>query len=641
MTTTVPDTAAGERGIGDRPHRPPTARPAWLRRLVRGHAEDPAWARPALLALLAATAALYLVGLGASGWGNQFYAAAVQAGTENWEAFLFGSSDSANFITVDKPPAALWVMGAAARIFGVDPWSVLAPQALVGVATVAVLYATVRRRFSAGAGLIAGAVLALTPVAALAFRFNNPDALLALLLTLAGYAVLRAQEDARTRWLMLAGACMGFAFLTKSLQAFLILPALGVTYLAFAPTGVWRRIRQLLLALLTMVICGGWWVALVELTPARHRPYIGGSQHNSFVELAFAYNGVGRLNGSEPGSVGQPGLASWGGAAGLVRLFRPEFGGGIAWLLPAALLLLVAGVWLTIRAPRVDPARAAFVLWGLGLLTTFLTFSEMKGIFHPYYDVALAPYIAAVVGMGTALLWNRLRSRERAAGIAPAVTLLATAVCSYVLLNRTPDWFPWLRYAVAVTGVVAALSLLVGARIPARATLAFGALGLVSALAGPTAYTLATAGQPHTGSLPGAGPAVTSTLGGGMAGADSSLITLLNGSDPGPRITALLEQNASDYTWVAAAIGSQNSAGYQLATGEPVMTIGGFNRTDRVPTPAQFEQYAGSGKIHYYIGGNIGARDLPSTRIDAWVAEHYPAHTVDGVVIYDLSGAKK
>jgi 4-amino-4-deoxy-L-arabinose transferase-like glycosyltransferase len=174
--------------------------------------------------LLVATALLYLVDLAASGYANAFYSAAVEAGSKSWKAFLFGSFDSSNFITVDKPPASLWVMDLSARIFGSSSWSILAPEALEGVATVGLLYATVRRRFTAPAALLAGAVCALTPVAALMFRFNNPDALLTLLLVGAAYALTRALEDARTSWLLVAGALIGLGFLTKTLQAVLVVP---------------------------------------------------------------------------------------------------------------------------------------------------------------------------------------------------------------------------------------------------------------------------------------------------------------------------------------------------------------------------------------------------------------------------------
>ncbi|MEY9962224.1 4-amino-4-deoxy-L-arabinose transferase-like glycosyltransferase [Streptacidiphilus sp. MAP12-16] len=676
-------------------------------------AGDPRWVRPAFFGLLLVTAVLYLWDLSASGWANQFYSAAVQAGTKSWEAMFYGSSDAANFITVDKPPASLWVMEISTRIFGVHSWSILAPQALEGVATVAVVYAAVRRRFSPAAGLIAGAALALTPVAALMFRFNNPDALLALLLALAGYAVLRAQEQAQTRWLVLAAACVGTAFLTKTLQAFLILPALGLTYLLFAPTGLWRRIRQLLIATLVLVVSSGWWVAVVELTPAAYRPYIGGSQHNSFLELTFGYNGFGRLSGSETGSVGGGGggatsTGMW-GSTGLGRLFGSEMGGQIAWLLPAAFLLLAAGLFLTWRRPRVDARRAAFVLWGLALLTTFLTFSLMKGIFHPYYNVALAPYIAALVGMGSGLLWEQRRGWFAAIGL--AVVVGATAVWSFVLLERSADWLPWLRYTVLIVGLLAALGLVFVGHLPAGFGRALAIIGLAASLAGPAAYTIQTVGTAHGGSLPSAGPTVSGggfgggggggfgggagraggrtgvrpggagggfpgtppqgagqgqgttgqapgagtgqagtggTAGtgraGGMGGGMGGFGTLLNGSSPGSAITALLKADAGTYTWVAAAVGSQNSAGYQLATGDPVMALGGFNGTDAAPSLAQFEQYVRAGKIHYFIGGSTGmggsSGSTYSSQIATWVAAHYTSSTVDGVTVYDLTKAK-
>src|ERR1700730_5175809 len=249
--------------------------------------DSPRWARPALLVLLAATALLYLWGLGASGWANSFYSAAVQAGTKSWKAFFFGSSDAANFITVDKPPAALWVMELSARLFGVNAWSILVPQALEGVAAVALLYAGVRRWFGAGAGLLAGAVLALTPVAALMFRFNNPDALLVLLLTAAAYAMVRALDEGRTRWLVLAGSLIGFGFLAKMLQTVLVVPGFGLAYLVAGPVSLRRRIGQLLAAGGAMVASAMWWVVAVMAVPASARTYVGGSQNNSLWNLMF------------------------------------------------------------------------------------------------------------------------------------------------------------------------------------------------------------------------------------------------------------------------------------------------------------------------------------------------------------------
>lgn len=691
------------------------------RRIRQGRPEDPRWARPAFLGMLLVVTLAYLWHLSASGYANSFYSAAVQAGSQSWKAFFFGSLDAANAITVDKPPATLWPMALSVRIFGLGSWAILVPQVLMGVATAGVLYAAVRRRFSAAAGLITMAVFALTPVAALMFRFNNPDALLALLMTVTVYCVLRALEGGRTKWLLWAGAAVGLAFLSKTLQAFLILPPLAVLYAVFAPVPVRRRFGQLGLSALATAVAGGWWVAVVELWPASSRPYIGGSQNNSFLELTFGYNGLGRINGEETGSVGGGGGQGGGwGETGIGRMFNSEIGGQIAWLLPAALLLLVAGIWLTWRAKRTDTARAAFLAWGGSLLMTAFVFSFMAGIFHQYYTVALAPYVAALAGMGATVLWE-----ERAkwwAGAALGGTVAVTAVWSYVLLGRTPDYVPWLRWAVLTGGLVGAVGLLLAARLGRVLALAAVGLGLAASLAGPAACTISTLNTGHQGSIVTAGPAGASMggpgggggrgggpgggdgrPGGGLAGGPgggtppgqgtqqggqapgnaqgggfpggglpgqgqqgqapggtqggmpggrtgeggmgggAGMGGLLGGSSVGAEAKKLLERNAGDYTWSAAAIGSQNAASYQLATGDPVMAIGGFNGSDPSPTLAQFKKYVEDGKIHYFVAGGMGGGmggSGTSSQISAWVEDTFKEVTAGSATFYDLTQPK-
>ncbi|MFD9767556.1 ArnT family glycosyltransferase [[Kitasatospora] papulosa] len=707
--------------VQDRPDTPGApahaagSREPLVRRVRRGRPEDPRWARPAFLAMLLVIALAYLWNLSASGYANSFYSAAVQAGSQSWKAFFFGSLDSANAITVDKPPATLWPMALSVRIFGLSSWAILAPQVLMGVATAGVLYAAVRRRFSAAAGLITMAVFALTPVAALMFRFNNPDALLALLMTATVYCVLRAFEGGRTKWLVWAGVAVGLAFLSKTLQAFLILPPLAVLYAVFAPVSVRKRFGQLGLAALATVVSAGWWVAIVELWPASSRPYIGGSQNNSFLELTFGYNGLGRINGEETGSVGGGGGGGQGGGwgeTGIGRMFNSEIGGQISWLLPAALILLVAGVWLTRRAKRTDTARAAFLAWGGSLLMTAFVFSFMAGIFHQYYTVALAPSIAALVGMGASVLWEE-RGRWWA-GAVLGVTVAATAVWSYVLLGRTPDYVPWLRWAVLASGLAAAVGLLLAARLGRALALGAVGLGLAASLAGPTAYTISTLNTGHQGSIVTAGPSAGgmggpgggmgggrppgqgtqqdggqgmpqggqapgngpgNTQGGGLPGGGApgqgqqgqgqgrmpggqqggmpgggtgegggmggGMGGLLNGASVDSEAKTLLKQNADAYTWTAAAIGSQNAASYQLATGDPVMAIGGFNGSDPSPTLAQFKKYVEDGKIHYFISGGMGGGGMggegSSSRISAWVQENFKEVTVGSATFYDLT----
>jgi 4-amino-4-deoxy-L-arabinose transferase-like glycosyltransferase len=705
------------------------------RRLLRGPDTDPRWARPALFGLLALTALLYLWDLTRNGWANDFYAAAVQAGTKSWKAFFFGSFDSSNFITVDKTPASLWVMELCGRIFGFSQWSMLVPQALEGLTSVALLYAAVRRWFGPAAGLIAGLVLALTPVAALMFRFNNPDALLVLLMTAAAYALVRAIENGRTRWLVFCGVLLGFAFLAKMLQAFLVVPGFAAAYLwAGPPRGLLRRAGQTAAMGAGIIVGAGWWILIAELTPAADRPYFGGSTDNNILQLAIGYNGLGRLDGNETGSIGGggPGGSGFGGATGLLRLFHTEFGGQISWLLPAALICLAAMLWVSRRAVRTDRIRAAALLWGGWVIVTGLVFSYMSGIIHPYYMVALAPGIGALVGIGAMALgggvWARRHRRPGQQGRPPeaeqrarlgwagravaAATVLVTAVWSYVLLDRTPDWLPWLRWVVLLAGVLGAAAVLAGPWLASfmsfrRLVVLPVSLALVAGLAGPAAYALDTVDSAQTGAIPSAGPATVGFGGGGpggfagarpggaagrgfagarpggtagrgfpggqagpaggtgRAGAPGGTggIAGRTGGRPGgiggagrpggtggagglggntqvsSALVKLLEQDAAAYKWVAATEGSEGAAPLELATGDAVVSIGGFNGTDPWPTLAVFQELVAKHEIHYYVGQGSesfgGGRG--SSTIASWVAAHFKKETVGGQTVYDLT----
>jgi 4-amino-4-deoxy-L-arabinose transferase-like glycosyltransferase len=644
-----------------------------------------------LAALLSLTAILFLWGLSRNGWANEYYAAAVQAGTHSWKAFLFGSLDAANYITVDKPPASLWPMELSSRLFGFSSFSMLLPQALEGVGAVWLLYATVRRWFGRPAALLSGVILALTPVAALMFRFNNPDALLVLLLVASAYALTRAVENGKTRWLALAGGALGFGFLTKELQAFLVLPGFALAYLVAAPVSLRRRTWQLLVAGAALVASAGWWVVLVELWPASARPYIGGSTGNSILQLIFGYNGFNRI------SSGGSGVAGFGfsGAAGIFRLFNSELGGQVSWLLPAAAIALVAGAAWTARAPRTDRTRAALLLWGGWLVISAAVYSFMTGIIHPYYTDTLAPAIAALVGVGTVVLWRR---REQLGGrLLLAAMLAATGVWSYALLDRTPDWHPWLRFAILAGTVLGAAAICAGSRLKQTARTSIVTVGLIGALAGPVAYTLSTVATVQSGSNPSAGPAVASTGGFGGAGFSGRAPSALRGAATGGgqeetvtrALVSFLERDSSRYTWVAATSSAQTAASLELATGKSVIAIGGFSGSDSATTLAHFKRLVAEGKIHYYMaGGGFGGgagqgrgvagglgRDFPSgfdrsdapggqfpgsgssprggtagrgsgngqtvaSQIQSWVQSHFKSRTLGGTTVYDLTQPK-
>jgi len=598
-------------------------------------AERPKWVRPAVALLLSATAVLYLWNLSANGYANDFYAVAVQSGTQSWKAWFFGSLDPGNIVTVDKPPASLWLMGLSGRIFGFSSWSMLVPDALAGVASVGLTYLALRRTNGPVAGLLGGAVVALTPVAALMFRFNNPDALLVLLMVAGAYCVIRALEKASTKWLLLAGVAIGFGFLDKMLQAFLVLPAFVLAYLVAAPASLGKRIAQLFGAAAAVVVSAGWWVAAVALWPAADRPYIGGSTTNSALELALGYNGLGRILGGDgnPGGTGGPaggqgggpGGGMFGGATGLGRMFSLSFGSEISWLLPTALIGLVAGLWFTRRAPRTDRTRAALLLWGGWTIVTLGVFSFMSGIIHPYYSVALAPGIAGLIGIGGSELWRGRRNFT--ARVALALMIASSAVWGFILLARNDSWQPWIRYATLVFAAAAIVAILLGADRLRGAAPAVVVVALIGGLLAPGAFTVATAATSHTGSIPTSGPVAADGFGGGFGGGRGE-------GQSDPQLEALL--NATTTKWAAATTGSQQAAALALPTGKSVMAIGGFNGGDPAPTLAQFQQYVANGDIGYFVTGGMGGRG-GSTEITTWVEDNFTPITVGSTTLYRLT----
>jgi len=624
----------------------------WVATDERPAPRTPRWERPALLALLIGTAVLYLWRLGSLGWANEFYAAATQAGTQSWKALLFGSLDAGNSITVDKPPAAMWVMALSGRLFGFNSWSMLAPQALMGVTTVAVLYAAVRRTSGPGAGLLAGTALALTPVAALMFRFNNPDALLVLLLVAGGYCVVRALQSAHsTRWIALAGTAIGFAFLAKLLQAFLVLPAFGLVILVAMPGGVWKRLRDLLVGAIAVTVSAGWYVALVSLWPADERPYIGGSTDNSLLQLTLGYNGLGRVLGGDgnpthgagggsggPGG-GGPGGAMFGGEPSLTRMFGESMGTEISWLLPAALVGLIAGLWFTRRAPRTGRSRAGLLLWGGWMVVTVVVFSMMKGIMHPYYTIALAPGVAATAAIAVCELWrgrNYLGSR-----IWLGLMLAGTGVWNFVLLDRTPEWLPWLRWTVLAGSILLAAVLIVGAHQLGRYAAVLATAGLLFGLGASAAYTVETVLASHGGAIPTSGPARSGDDGpggpGGSGGPGGFGAASQSSETPKGMLTA------TETRWAAASVGSHQAGALELSTGTSIMAIGGFTGGDNSPTLAQFQQYVEDGQVRYFLAGDghgPGGGDANSSgsQITDWVRDNFVAQNVDGTTVYDLQG---
>ncbi|QIG43656.1 glycosyltransferase family 39 protein [Nocardioides anomalus] len=592
--------------------------------------------RALFLGMLVCAGLVFGWDLDVSGYANSYYSAAAQAGAESWKAMLFGSLDQANAITVDKPPLALWPMSLSVRAFGMSSWSLLVPQALEGVGSVALLYACVRRATGAAApALLAGLVFTVTPVAALVFRYNNPDALLTLLLVGAAWAVLRAVDSPRaTWWLLLAGALCGLGFLTKMLEAFVVLPALTLTYLRHGAGTVGARLWRLTGAGAAVLVSAGWWVALVELWPTGRRPFVGGSPTNSVLELALGYNGLGRLTGSTTNTESS---ATGGGlaATNLARIGRTDLGGEVMWLVPAAIILGALAWKVSRREPALRGIRPGLLLWTSWAAVGTTTFAAMAGIFHSYYTVVLAPALAAVLGTGTWLAWQRrddVLVRRRLCWSVLATALLAAGTLAVVGADLA-----WVALPVVAVGVVVA-TLLHPASGAVRVTSPLAAAALVSALAGPVLFTEETVRLPHVGSGPMAGPgrAAPTTA---LLAAGASPFPGLTGYQPlAPGVVATVARDSDRFTWAAAAMGARSAAAYELALDEPVLAIGGYKGSDPLPTLHRFQALVAAGQVHWLIpGGTAGAA---AEEIQRWVAARFAPVVVDGRLLYDVAAGQ-
>jgi 4-amino-4-deoxy-L-arabinose transferase-like glycosyltransferase len=626
---------------------------ALLVRVAGVRAAEATWVVPAMLGVVGLAAILYLVNLTVSGYANIYYSAASVAGSQSWSAWFFGSIDSANFITVDKPPLGTMLVGLSVRIFGLSSWSILLPEALAGIGTVVVLMATVRRTFGPAAAVIAGLVSALTPAAVLIFRYNNPDALLTFLLVGSAYAFIRALERGSLRWVATAAILVGFGFLTKYLQAWFVLPAFALTWLIAAPGTVGRRMVGLGVAFVAVIAASGWWVAVVELIPAANRPYIGGSDTNSVLELLFGYDGLGRIFGQGGGAGGLAGPGGPGGGfsgtPGVLRLFNAELGGQVGWLLPLAVVSIAVGLVARRRFARTDARRAAYLMWGLWLAIHAMVFSFMTGIIHSYYVVAMAPAIGALVGGGLVELWG-YRDRVRWGGVALAAAVAGSALVAWRLLERTPEFADGLGVALLALSIPVGLVLFISPTGPGgrRPALVAAGLGLAILLAGPAAYAANTMQTAYAGGDPSAGPTAIgaggrSGFGGGGGGGGGRF-----GGGPGgggqvdPALVEYLAANRGSATWIVAVNGADEAGSIELSSGLRVMAMGGFSGGDPAPTLAQLQAYVANGQLRYVIIGR-GGRGGPSgggSEVSTWVAANGTVvQAVGNGTLYDLSGA--
>ena len=611
----------------------------------RGLLRGPRAERWALCALLALTSLLYAWGLDRNGWANSYYSAAAMAGSQDWTAFFFASSDPGNAISVDKPPLSLWVMSASVWAFGLSPWSILVPQALMGVASVYLLFRMVRRYVSLTVGFLAATALAVTPVATVMFRYNNPDALLTLLMIGAAYGALESIRRDRMRWLMLSGLLTGAALLTKQLQIALLLPAIASVYLMFASVPIVKRLLHLLGALLAAAVAGGWWFIVVQMTAPSNRPFVGGSRFNSAVELTLGYNGLDRLTGEDASRTMSPSAADLAEKLdpGFQRFLQPQFSGQFGWFLPLAIAGLLLAVWHLKRSSGSRQYRAFLVLSGVWFLTSATVLAFMSGIVHPYYSLTLVPPLSCLAAIALVHFY-RLRDR-RSVRLALAGTLLVTMVLGFVTAARSTADFPGgPPVALGLWSVAIALQLLPPPTQIMR-SVSTGVLA-VALLLGPIVWSVNTVLSPHAGAGVVAGPSIlgirTDHPDRKQVGSDvpPSFIAVMFGDIPEDEVVSRLRAAPASAKWSAAMVGSETAANYQLESRRSVLPVGGFDGTDPFPTLKEFQAMVDEGKVASFVIQELPPLTLEgrgeSAKIVAWVRTNFPVEQIGSAEYYTL-----
>ncbi|GHO84801.1 glycosyltransferase family 39 protein [Dictyobacter formicarum] len=666
------------------------------------------WNRIALAAVLLLSVFMDFFQLGQNGYGNTYYAAGVRSMADSWHNFFFVSFDPAGFVTIDKPPLGFWLQTLSAKIFGFTPFSIFLPQALCGVLAVWLLYALVKRHFGAVAGLLAGLALAVTPISVVTNRNNTIDGTLALALLLAAWALIHAAESGKLRWLVLSAVFVGIGFNVKMAEAYLVVPALGLTYLLCAPRPLWTRIWHLALALLVVLLLSLSWALAVDLTPAAQRPYVGSTQNNSELSLAFGYNGLNRLRiggnnsfggrnrngdfnpntqrrnttgsgqnsttaqqtpfpgggnnngGTGSGNNGAGGGNGFGGngagggngnaarqfqrggaggfqtgAAGPFRLFGTTLGGQIGWLLPLALVAMVALAVQRRWRFQVDHQQLALVLWGMWLLAMAIFFS-VDGSFHQYYMTEMSPGLSAMVGIGVVVMWHAYRGRSWSGWLLP-IALGLTAVVQLYMLASYPSWARWLSPIIGVLAVLG-IGILVLVRLQPRLNLGLSvpriagsavAIGLLALLIAPTIWSGYSVLRNTESSFPIAGPNAQVDLAFlGAAGNNAAARTARNnlanafqggfggGGNADPALISYLEAHQGNTKFLVATSSSNTADSIILSTNKPVMALGGFSGGDPILTTSDLQNLIHNGTVRYFWlgstrGGQFNINQLP------------------------------
>ena len=605
---------------------------------------DVGWQQAALFAIAVLAAALYAWNIASSGY-PPFYSMAVKSRSESWKALVYGAVDPQASLTIDKLAGSFVPQAISVRIFGFQQWTLALPQVVEGVVATLVIHRVVRRwTGSVNAGLLAAAVLAFTPVIASMFQHSMEDGALTMCLVLAADRYQYAVMHGKLRSLVFCGVWIGLAFQTKMLEAWLILPAIALGYLLFAPGARSRRVRDVVVAGAVTLLASLSWVLLYVLTPSGDRPYIDGTTNNNPFSMVFGYNGLTRLGIHVPGAIGaesaqnlRAALSQLGvpqsalsgvqaiGVEGWGKLFGTKLGPEIGWLYPLALIGLVAGLWWTRRAPRTDGVRAGFVFWGVWLVIGLVVYSAMT-IPHTAYLSLLAPPIAALSAAGIALYWRTW--------LLP-VAIVAEAAWTVYLAHGYGSFLPWLTPTLVVLACVA----LVGLVFKKKAVAAV--VGVVAMLATPFAWAASTLDSQYRGTAldATAGPVEVGLTGGGKSqlAQEAKQITAYLVTEDGqlnPINRAVLgyvnATQGSDMKYVFATDDWLTAQPYIAGAGAHVLPMGGFSGQVTYPTLAQVQTLVRDGRLKYFLLDAPGSFNLgflfgtvgggtTLRAVDAWV----------------------
>lgn len=641
------------------------------------------WETLWLSLILMLSAILNLTNLGIEGYANTYYAAGVKSMLMSFKNFFFVASDPSGFVTIDKPPLGFWIQTISAKIFGFSGWSIILPQAIAGVISVWLIYYLVKRSFGSKPALISALCLAVTPIFVAASRNNTIDNLLVLDLLLACWGLLIAAEKGSLKYLIVSLVVVGVGFNIKMAEAYLVAPALYITYLLSSSIPLKKRIKHLALGTIVLILVSLSWAIVVDLVPAANRPFIGSSTNNTVMELIIGHNGFDRIglgsrsrNNNQGNTKNQSQIqrqrdgsfsreriqgqfqdaansqnrnrqfdnAGFGGMGnssktGITRLFaNNNISDQISWLLPFALFGFLAAKLKEKSGTSDNKMRLSLIMWFMWLIPECIYFSFTRGSFHTYYLTTMAPSISALSGIGLVTMWEFYKEKNWKSWLLPSA-FIVNAVFEILILSYNYGRSSGYKAIIAVTAILSGISAiaLAGVNIAKHSddileneniqklsnrrifVKALVTIGFIGLITAPTVWSFTPMFYKMNGSSPSAGLELANN----RQMQDSSISSNF-------KLINFLESNITNEKYLVAVPSAQTYASdLILETGKPIMTIGGFSGSDKIITLEQFKQLVANGQIRYaIINGSTGSngtnmmRNDSSSSISNWIKQN-------------------